>query len=171
MDNSTAVGKTNLTIVPRKTKSMDLRLWWLRCHEAQEQFCFYWDKGSCNLADYHTKHHPPIYHESNRPKHVGAATQQLRDILRAYAHTANRPPSSALFGSTRSCNNSTTASVICCPIQAPLRSPTNEPTSMPGFFLSLSEHNLGVAARVYCSPTYGMRIHEACRSGLAYPIT
>jgi hypothetical protein len=23
----------------------------------------------------------------------------------------------------------------------------------------------------YCSPTYGMRIHEACRSGLTYPIT
>jgi hypothetical protein len=31
MDNSTAVGITNLTIVPHKTKYMDLRLWWLRC--------------------------------------------------------------------------------------------------------------------------------------------
>ncbi len=31
MDNSTAVGITNLIIVPRKTKSMDLRLWWLCC--------------------------------------------------------------------------------------------------------------------------------------------
>jgi hypothetical protein len=29
-DNSNAVGVTNHTIVPRKTKSMDLRLWWLR---------------------------------------------------------------------------------------------------------------------------------------------
>jgi hypothetical protein len=29
IDNLTAVGVTNLTIVPRKTKSMDLRLWWL----------------------------------------------------------------------------------------------------------------------------------------------
>jgi hypothetical protein len=29
--NSTAVGITNLTIVPQKTKSMDLRSWWLRC--------------------------------------------------------------------------------------------------------------------------------------------
>jgi hypothetical protein len=28
-DNSTAVGVTNITIVPWKTKSMDLRLWWL----------------------------------------------------------------------------------------------------------------------------------------------
>jgi hypothetical protein len=30
-DNSTAFGVTNLTIVAQKTKSMDLRLWWLRC--------------------------------------------------------------------------------------------------------------------------------------------
>ncbi len=25
--------------------------------------------------------------------------------------------------------------------------------------------------KIYCSPTYGMRIHKACHSGLAYPIT
>ena len=31
MDNSTAVGVTNHTIVLQKNKSMDLRLWWLRC--------------------------------------------------------------------------------------------------------------------------------------------
>jgi hypothetical protein len=31
MDNSTAIGVTNLTIVPHKTKSIDLRLWWLCC--------------------------------------------------------------------------------------------------------------------------------------------
>ncbi len=30
-DKSTAVGITNLIIVPQKTKSMDLRLWWLHC--------------------------------------------------------------------------------------------------------------------------------------------
>jgi hypothetical protein len=30
-DNFTAIGVTNLTIVPQKTKSMDLRLLWLRC--------------------------------------------------------------------------------------------------------------------------------------------
>ena len=60
--NSTVVGITNITIVPQKTKSMDLHLWWLRCQESQQQFRYYWDKGSHNWADYHTKHHPPIYH-------------------------------------------------------------------------------------------------------------
>jgi hypothetical protein len=91
MDNSTAVSITNHTIVPWKTKPMDLRLWWLQCRESQEQFPFYWDKGSHNLANYHTKHHLPIYHETNRPTHAGSATQQIGDTLSAYAHAANRP--------------------------------------------------------------------------------
>jgi hypothetical protein len=30
-DNSTAVGVTNKTIVPKQSKMMDRRLWWLRC--------------------------------------------------------------------------------------------------------------------------------------------
>jgi hypothetical protein len=38
MDNSTAVGITNLTIVLQKTKSMDLRLWWPCYQESQQQF-------------------------------------------------------------------------------------------------------------------------------------
>jgi hypothetical protein len=74
MDNSTAIGVTNLTIIPQKTKSIDLRLWWLCCRESQQQFRYYWDKGSHDWADNHTKHHPPIYHEANRPIiHAGAA--------------------------------------------------------------------------------------------------
>jgi hypothetical protein len=75
MDNSTVVSITNLTIVLQKTKSMDLRLWWLRCQESQQQFCYYWDKSIHNWADYHTKHHPAIYHKANRPIHAGAAAQ------------------------------------------------------------------------------------------------
>jgi hypothetical protein len=30
-DNSKAVGVTNKTIVPKQSKMMDMRLWWLRC--------------------------------------------------------------------------------------------------------------------------------------------
>jgi hypothetical protein len=74
-DKSTAVGATNFNIVPQKNKSMDLRLWWLCCQESQQQFRYYWDKVSHNWADYHTKHHPPIYHKANRPIHAGAAAQ------------------------------------------------------------------------------------------------
>ena len=63
-------------------KSMDLRLHWLRCREAQKQFRFYWDKGPNNWGDYHTKQHPPVYHEAKRPIFAGCA-QILLHVLRA----------------------------------------------------------------------------------------
>eukprot|EP00804_Cyclotella_cryptica_P010879 CCRYP_008805-RA/>CCRYP_008805-RA protein AED:0.45 eAED:0.45 QI:0/-1/0/1/-1/1/1/0/127 len=37
-DNTTALGVANKTIIDKKMKSMDMRLWWLRCHESQGQF-------------------------------------------------------------------------------------------------------------------------------------
>ena len=66
-DNSTAVGMTNCTLIPRKSKSWDLRLNWLCCREAQGQFRIYWDKGPNNNGDYSTKYHPIIYHETKWP--------------------------------------------------------------------------------------------------------
>ena len=36
-DNSTAVGMTNCTLIPKKSKSWDMRLKWIRCREAQIQ--------------------------------------------------------------------------------------------------------------------------------------
>jgi hypothetical protein len=70
-DNSTAVGFTNDTIIARRIKMLCLRLHWLRCRESQGQFRFYWDKGTNNIADYHTKHHPPAYHLAHRATHAG----------------------------------------------------------------------------------------------------
>ena len=70
-DNSTAAGVTNNTIVPRRSKMMDMRFWWLRCRESQDQFRYYWDAGSKNWADYNTKHHPDTYHEAHRTTHAG----------------------------------------------------------------------------------------------------
>ena len=39
--------------------------------EWESQLRFYWDKGAHNLADYHTKHHPPAYHIAHRATHAG----------------------------------------------------------------------------------------------------
>ena len=58
-NNSTSVGVTNKTIIPRKTKSMDMKFHWLRCRESQKQFRSFWAAGNLNLADYSTKNHPP----------------------------------------------------------------------------------------------------------------
>ena len=70
-DNSTAAEVTNNTIVPCQSKMMDMRFWWLRCRESQNQFQYYWDAGSKNWADYHTEHHPDTYDEAHRSTHAG----------------------------------------------------------------------------------------------------
>jgi hypothetical protein len=70
-DNSTAAGVTNKTIVPRRSKLMDMRFWGLRCRASQDQFWYYWDAGTKNWANYHTKHHPDTYHETHRSLHAG----------------------------------------------------------------------------------------------------
>jgi hypothetical protein len=70
-NNFTAKRVTNKTIVPRKAKMMDMQIWWLHCHASQDQFCYYWDAGSKNWADYHTKHHPDTYQEAHQSLHAG----------------------------------------------------------------------------------------------------
>ncbi len=69
-DNSTALGVTNKTIVPKWSKMMDMGLWWLRCWGSQNQFRYYWDAGLKNWADYSTKHHPDIYHGAHHRIHA-----------------------------------------------------------------------------------------------------
>jgi hypothetical protein len=69
-DNTTALGVANKTIITKRMKSMDMRLWWLRCRASQGQFRYYWAPGAHNHADYPTKAHPDIYHESMRPTHA-----------------------------------------------------------------------------------------------------
>ena len=57
VDNTAAVGVVYNNIIPKKTKIMDMRLWWLRCRTNQKQFRPYWESGKWNLADYTSKHH------------------------------------------------------------------------------------------------------------------
>ena len=81
-DNTTAEGVVNNKTFTKKLKSMDLRLHYLRCREAQKQFYFYCNKGPNNCGDYHTKQHPPVYHEAKRPLFAGC-THILLHVLRA----------------------------------------------------------------------------------------
>jgi hypothetical protein len=67
-DNSTALGVVTSSIQPRQTKAMGMQFHWLRCHEAQSQFRFYWRPGTKNLANYWTKHHCAAHHIKQGPK-------------------------------------------------------------------------------------------------------
>ncbi len=50
-DNATAHALLNNKILPKALKAMDMRFHWLRCHDAQEQFRYYWRPGTQNLSD------------------------------------------------------------------------------------------------------------------------
>ena len=78
MDNSTAAGVVNNTIVQKKLKKMERRLHWLRCREAQGQFRYYWASGNLNWGDYSTKHHPHLYHEARRMQFSGHPRKNIK---------------------------------------------------------------------------------------------
>jgi hypothetical protein len=69
-DNSTAIGLTLNTMIPKASKSMDMRFQWLKCRHAQALFKYLWAKGTKNRADYPSKHHPAKHHLLVRPRYV-----------------------------------------------------------------------------------------------------
>ena len=74
-DNSTAVGVTNQTIIPRKMKSMDMQFNWLCCRDLQGQFHYSWAPGATNLDDYSTKNHSPTTYPSGKSARLQTASQ------------------------------------------------------------------------------------------------
>ena len=69
-DNTTAEGLVNKTMIPKKSKSHDMRFDWLKCREAQKQFNLIWRPGTDNKADYHTKSHPVRHYVNKRKVYV-----------------------------------------------------------------------------------------------------
>ena len=69
-DNATAASFVVDTIKNKRSKSWDVRYHWLSEQQNKGKFNIYWDRGRNNLADYHTKHHPPSYHEKVRPTYI-----------------------------------------------------------------------------------------------------
>ena len=65
-DNAMANAVVNGIVQPKRTKAMDMRFYWLRDREAQEQFRIHWRPGKSNYADYWTKHHPAKHHKTIR---------------------------------------------------------------------------------------------------------
>jgi hypothetical protein len=86
-DKSTALGVVTNNIQPQRTKSLDMRFYWLRCRDAQGQFKFYWRPGPTNLDNYWTKHHPASHHIEKRPSIL--TSKLIIDALRA---STNRTP-------------------------------------------------------------------------------
>jgi hypothetical protein len=69
-DNECAQGIANDTVKQKRSKAIDMRFYWIRDRVAQNQFKICWQKGSDNLADYYTKHHPPAHHQRMRSRYL-----------------------------------------------------------------------------------------------------
>ena len=80
-DNATANAFIHQTMRHKRSKSWDMRYWWLKENSAQSEFKIFWDKGVHNWADYFTKHFAPSVHKILRPKYVHR-TNLIVDTLR-----------------------------------------------------------------------------------------
>ena len=69
-DNITAEAFVNSTFTQKRSKSWDVRYHWLSEQSNLNIFLIYWPKGLENLADYHSKHHPPIHHRKTRETYI-----------------------------------------------------------------------------------------------------
>ena len=67
-DNTTAFGFVSKIMVPKATKSTDMKYWWMRDRSDLKNFRYYWGKGKGNRADYWTKHFCAAHHKETRPK-------------------------------------------------------------------------------------------------------
>ena len=66
-DNSTAHHFVYDNIHQKRSKSWDMRFYWLRDRTNQKQFLIKWAAGKTNRADYFTKHHTISHHKTMRP--------------------------------------------------------------------------------------------------------
>jgi hypothetical protein len=75
VDNSTTDGFANNRLRQRKSKSMDMRFYWIQDRVQQKQFHVYWRPGPTNKADYFTKHHAPSHHRRIRSTYLHCPEQ------------------------------------------------------------------------------------------------
>jgi hypothetical protein len=73
-DNATAVGIANNTIKRQRSRSMEMRFFWVGDKVAQGMYKFSWYPGQENLADYQSKHHIGAHHVAVRPWYLHMST-------------------------------------------------------------------------------------------------
>ena len=69
-ENSTTEVFLNLGMKPKRSKTWDLKLHWLRDKEVLNKPRVYWGRGTNNDADYFTKRYLPIHHLQMRPRYI-----------------------------------------------------------------------------------------------------
>jgi hypothetical protein len=94
-DNSTACGIANNNIKQQRSRTIDVRFYWVRDRVRQGKFNIYWQPGKVNLADYYTKHHSAAHHQLVRPLYLhttphDSTITSVLPVLRGCAKPAPR---------------------------------------------------------------------------------
>jgi hypothetical protein len=86
-DNATAVGIGNNTVKRQRSRSMEMRYFWVVDKLAQDMYTISWHPGQENPADYQSKHHSGSHHLAVRPwyLHQHNSLQYLPRALRPSA--------------------------------------------------------------------------------------
>ena len=89
-DNATALSFIQNNITQKRSKSWDMRYYWLRDKQLQKSFDFYWNESKKNIADYHTKHHAINHHQEVRHQYVRDKTSDTQSDLQGCAGVGTR---------------------------------------------------------------------------------
>ena len=89
IDNTTAVGIVNNTIKRQRSRSMEMRYFYLLDQQTQKYFKFFYQPGQENLADYPSKHHTAPIHQHVRPYYLHMPTSP-QFLIRAAKPSARR---------------------------------------------------------------------------------
>jgi hypothetical protein len=86
-DNATAVSIANQTVKRQRSRSMEMRFFWVSDKCAQDMDALHWHPGQENLADYQSKHHAGAHHTKVRPwyLHESNSPRELPRALRPSA--------------------------------------------------------------------------------------
>ena len=83
-DNKIAEAFVQQEMRHKKSKSWDMRLWWLKDRIVANHFKIFWDTGENNWADYFTKHFAPKYHRILRQRYLQRTNLVISDILQKH---------------------------------------------------------------------------------------
>jgi hypothetical protein len=76
-DNATAVGNANNTVKRQRSRSMEMRYFWVCDKVAQDAYNIKWHPGQENLANYQSKHHTGAHHQAVRPWYLHKQSSPL----------------------------------------------------------------------------------------------
>ena len=88
-DNKTAAGIANDTVKKQRSRSMEMRFFWVTDQTKLGNFDVQWHPGKENLADYFTKHFDSKHHQEVRPWYLHTSGSP-RDLPRADTPSALR---------------------------------------------------------------------------------